>query len=332
MTGREPAANTRRVMHKATGVLPAHAAKLKVRHFLLLERLIEHGSLRGAARSLGLAQTAAGALLRELEHALGDTLFIRSRTGVIPTKSAMTLAARSGVAMEVLRVGLAEAARGALPTLRIGIVHHAMMLHGTAWLAAMRREAPDLQLHVHVAPAPELLRGISSGDLDCAIARFPPANMTAAIHEQCRVWPLQPDRWSVVARPGHEIFKARRSLPAASLLQYDWVLPHRDSQTSQVFRSACMAAGISPPQPALVVDGVQYCVSIAAATDLLTICPDSMLGRPLSVKLKPIRTDLAIDASPLAVICRIESQRLQSVRMLLELVLSGPAAATGEVS
>ena len=42
----------------------------------------ENGSLRGAARALGLAQPAITRSIQELEHSLGAQLFIREARGV----------------------------------------------------------------------------------------------------------------------------------------------------------------------------------------------------------------------------------------------------------
>lgn len=289
---------------------------------MLLALLIEHKSLRKVARILKVGQPVVGGLLRELEHAIGQTLFIRSRTGVTPTPAALLLAGRSNVALETLRIGFDEVAEGATPVLRIGLVHHAMILHGIDWLTEMRRDAPGLQLQVHVAQAPELLDGVVAGDLDCAVARFPTQNLVRAKYDQCRVWQMPPDAWCIVARIGHSVHKSRSIAHANTLVAHEWVLPPSDGQTYLMFRNACMRAGVIPPAPMVVVDGIQYCLSLAANSDLLTICPTSMLNFPLVVgRLKPLKTDFSIEAPPLAFICRAEAGRLQAIQLLLRRVL-----------
>ncbi len=313
---------------RAQTALSIRSSKLRVRHFMLLALLVEHGSLREAARRLGIAQPAVGALLRELEHAVGQDLFIRSRTGVSPTPAALALAARSDVALETLRIGLDEVAEGTTPTLRVGIVHHAMILHGIPWLTDMLRFASQWQLRVQVSAAPELLENVATGDLDCAIARFPSQNLAGTIHDTCRVWQLPADPWNVVASVGHPALKSRTPVPAETLLAHPWVLPASDSQTYLMFRNACMRSGVPAPAPALVVDGLQYCVAMAMNARLLTICPSSMLrSLPGPRQLKAVRTDFSIEAPPLAFVCRTEAQRLPAIRALLELVLSTALAA-----
>lgn len=53
--------------------------------------VLEEGSLSGAARTLGLTQPTVGRHIAALERALKITLFIRSRSGLVPTEAALTL-------------------------------------------------------------------------------------------------------------------------------------------------------------------------------------------------------------------------------------------------
>lgn len=53
--------------------------------------VLEHGSLSGAARALGLTQPTIGRHIEALERAVGFPLFTRSRLGLIPTDAALEL-------------------------------------------------------------------------------------------------------------------------------------------------------------------------------------------------------------------------------------------------
>src|ERR1700742_695438 len=53
--------------------------------------VLQHGSLSGAARALGVAQPTIGRHIAALERALGLPLFTRSPTGLLPTESALAL-------------------------------------------------------------------------------------------------------------------------------------------------------------------------------------------------------------------------------------------------
>ncbi|VVE12275.1 LysR family transcriptional regulator [Pandoraea iniqua] len=53
--------------------------------------MLNEGSLSGAARALGITQPTAGRHIAALEEALGQTLFTRSQTGLMPTEAAESL-------------------------------------------------------------------------------------------------------------------------------------------------------------------------------------------------------------------------------------------------
>jgi DNA-binding transcriptional LysR family regulator len=53
--------------------------------------VLDHGSLSGAARALGVAQPTVGRHVAALEKSLGLSLFTRSQTGFLPTEAAQSL-------------------------------------------------------------------------------------------------------------------------------------------------------------------------------------------------------------------------------------------------
>lgn len=53
--------------------------------------VLDHGSLSGAARALGVAQPTVGRHVAALEKSLGLSLFTRSQTGLLPTEAAQSL-------------------------------------------------------------------------------------------------------------------------------------------------------------------------------------------------------------------------------------------------
>ncbi|MEM8812829.1 MAG: LysR family transcriptional regulator, partial [Pseudomonadota bacterium] len=66
----------------------------------ILLALVRSGSLTRASKSLGIDQSTVGRRLYALESALGATLFVRSKTGIIPTEIGEKLIAD---AMEIER-------------------------------------------------------------------------------------------------------------------------------------------------------------------------------------------------------------------------------------
>ena len=68
-----------------------HALQLRI-----FQAVVEHGSLRAAARALDLAQSGVTQQLQSLEATLGATLFTRTNRGIVPTAVGQRLLARSG--------------------------------------------------------------------------------------------------------------------------------------------------------------------------------------------------------------------------------------------
>ena len=65
--------------------------------------IAEHGSLRGAARALGLAQPALTRSVQELEHELGTPLFERRKRGMTLTRAGEAFVRRANAILSDVR-------------------------------------------------------------------------------------------------------------------------------------------------------------------------------------------------------------------------------------
>ncbi len=104
--------------------------------------VLEHASLSGAARALGLAQPTVGRHVAALEQALGVALFTRSQAGLTPTDAALAL-----------RV-YAEAMRTNAAALRRAVGSHGDGVRGT-----VRISASEI---IGVEVLPPILAGLSA--------------------------------------------------------------------------------------------------------------------------------------------------------------------------
>jgi DNA-binding transcriptional LysR family regulator len=69
--------------------------RMKLTSLRAIVAAIEEGSLRSAARRLGVSQPALTKMIRELERELSTTLLLRSTTGVIATAQGIVLYERA---------------------------------------------------------------------------------------------------------------------------------------------------------------------------------------------------------------------------------------------
>ena len=112
---------------------------------------LESGSLLGAAKRLGSSQPTVGRQIAELESQLGVALFERTGRGLVPTQSALQLAA-SAQAMEVAALQLARSGSGAQKqvsgTVRITASQPVACYLLPPILSDMRRALPEIQVEI----------------------------------------------------------------------------------------------------------------------------------------------------------------------------------------
>jgi DNA-binding transcriptional LysR family regulator len=141
------------------------------RSFLAVMR---EGSLSGAARSLGMTQPSLGRHIRELEEALGASLFARSPQGLAPTDLAHELLPHAQ-AMASASAALRRAASQQQNTVAGVVRIAASVMIGAEVLppilAAFRQQHPGIVIELSLSNTPEdLLRR----DADIAIRMMRP--------------------------------------------------------------------------------------------------------------------------------------------------------------
>jgi len=188
-----------------------------------LEALVasaDAGSIRGAARALGLSQAALTRALRELEANERLPLLIRAPEGITFTEHGKVLLTHARLVLNQL-----EHARNDLERLR-GRVEGSLTVGVTPWITLtflaetvrlFRERMPDIRLELVeglMAVAQPLLR---DGSMDFAIGQLQPG----ASAQEFASEPLLTYESSVMVREGHRKARARS---IHELLDEDWVL------------------------------------------------------------------------------------------------------------
>jgi DNA-binding transcriptional LysR family regulator len=141
---------------------------MKLAQFSYVAAIAERGSLRAAARHLGVAQPAFSRSIAELERELGAPLFERRATGMVPTKLGQAFVRRANAILNDVRRARDEfeQLRGnAVGTVTIGlsIAAHLRLLPGS--LRSFREAGPGPEAAVDPAegdPASRRARGAVS--------------------------------------------------------------------------------------------------------------------------------------------------------------------------
>lgn len=149
---------------------------MDLRQVEIFAAVIEHGTLTGAARVLGITQPAVSAALSRLERTVGFDLFRREGRNVVPTTEASLLNAEAMLALAgVAQLDDAAAAIGAAARGSLTVATNPSP--GVAWLpriaAAFRRERPDVTLTLLNRSSREVRDLLAARAFDLGIAEPP---------------------------------------------------------------------------------------------------------------------------------------------------------------
>lgn len=175
----------------------------------VLDALFLEQSVGRAAARLRLSQPATSNALARLRDALGDPLFVRGRTGMVPTPRALQLRAPLTLALRQLQEALAPPApfspEAAKQTFVIAASDHAQLIVLPQLMTRLAQH-PGLKLRVvplqRDFPGPEL----ESGELDLVIGVFdlaPGDRAPRGLKRQV----LVRERFVLAARKGHPALK-----------------------------------------------------------------------------------------------------------------------------
>src|SRR5688572_4235936 len=182
--------------------------------------VIEAGSLRAAARSLGLSQPAITKSLRQLEEELHVQLLQRNARGAAPTRAGMAFLARARAIQAELRRAeedLAGFRGGSSGAVAFGIAPAACMLIVPDAVTQFRRRFPHAAVRIVEGVSTALLPQVRDGTLDFLVGQRPLEKPAVPL----RFKPLFRTPLVVIGRQGHPLRKARS---LRELLDAPWLM------------------------------------------------------------------------------------------------------------
>ncbi len=278
---------------------------MKLSHLRDILAVSEHGSLRAAGRSLGVAQPAITRSIREIEHELGVPLFERHAKGVRLTSMGEVFVRRAMTVDSELR-----RAREEIEQLKGAVTGQVSVALSTASsitlmpqvVPAFRRRYPEALIKISEsffhAAEPDILDGRTDfyvGPLD------PAASVTKFAVEKL----YDNGRW-VMGRRGHplagatslaDLGGARWVSPTLSTFNSDEALRYSDIDLDDIFARQGL------PRPRIVVHARSALIVMLAVvdSDLLTVLPQQWLEFPATAGR--VTAFSAIPALPAPAIC-----------------------------
>lgn len=219
-------------------------------YFLAVSEL---GSLRAAAKRVGVTQPALTKAIHRLEDEAGVKLIERSARGVRLTGFGEVMLRHSRTFTAALREAQEEIA-----ALRDGSAGQVRIGAGPSWERAILPEAiarfcrarPSVRLQVTGGTDDALKTQLRQGSLDFVLA----ATADSPGLDPDLDWrSLITDEYRVIAASSHPL-RGRAGLRLADLASFPWVLPSRQSHMVERLHVMFRTAGLKPPDPAIETD------------------------------------------------------------------------------
>ncbi|MCB2053953.1 MAG: LysR family transcriptional regulator [Geminicoccaceae bacterium] len=212
----------------------------------------DHGSLRAAARHLGLTQPALTKAIRRLEDEFGLPLFDRRARGVTLTVYGESFRRNA----RALRASMVEA-QAELEALRRGTAGLVRLGAGPSWLTRIvplalrifRERFPKVQLRVTGGHDDTLKAALRAGNLDLVVAALPDGSGEPDLE---RI-PLMVDEYRIIADRSHPLHRKALVRPP-ELLDFPWILANPTTHMVQRLKVFFAGHGLPPPQATIETD------------------------------------------------------------------------------
>lgn len=221
------------------------ARGLKLTHLQLVAAMAETGGVQAAADQLGISQPAASRLANEIERIVGQKIHRRVGKGIELTAVGHALAGRAIRALreiEDAHSDISEIGYGLVGKVRIGSVTGPAIEYILPVLQKARLAMPNVSISVEVATSDVLGGYLARGELDFVIGRLPAGYPPDLFEEQ----PIAHEPVSFIARKDHALIRSGK-VSAEKLLDYDWVLPFKDTILHRATEIALRGRGLALP-------------------------------------------------------------------------------------
>jgi DNA-binding transcriptional LysR family regulator len=272
-------------------------ARIKTRQLMLLIAIGDEGNIHRAAEILKVSQPAASKLLKDLEDALGVSLFERLPRGMRPTwygevmirhaRMALLNLAQAGSELEALKTGrFGEVTVGAITGPALSLLPQAVGI--------VTREQPDLRVQVLVESSDVLIERLMQNKLDIMIGRlFETHDKTNLSYERLADEPV-----CAIARPHHPMVH-NSILTLKQLVTATWIVPPMGSVLRHRFDLMFQEAGLGIPPHLIETSSIMFMTKMLQESDFVAIVPTEVARYYASygmIALLPIQLSCTMDA------------------------------------
>ena len=215
---------------------------VETKQLKIFKTIVDVGTFTGAGEQLGLSQSAISQQMRALEEALGVALLVRAGRGARPTPAGDRLYHCARQVLERLddveRTFVAET-DGRAGVIRIGAPEPPCGYVLPGALVALRRQLPNVELHVTSGHPAAMMARLAAGDVDLALLPLPIAS------DRLRVVEVGHDELVAIAPMEHR-WVARGSAQAPDFHLEPIVLYDRRSAITEAMLGFLLEGGVFP--------------------------------------------------------------------------------------
>lgn len=269
--------------------------------------VVDSGSIRAAARRLGLTQAAVTRAIRDLEEELDAPLVVRSSRGITVTEFGHALTGRLRLAQAQLglaRQDIAQMRGGGGAHVSVAVTPLVFFGVLPEVVRDFRRAMPLAQLTVEEGLTPIVLPALRQGTVDFAVA----ALITDALPSDIAFEPLRTLEVIVAGRRGHPLAAATRW---EELLGCEWLMHLAPGSQHGHLLETLRQRGMALPPRIVRVNTFGVSWGLLTGSDAVTSIPAGMLvlrpyGEqicriPLQMPLPPLTLGImALRDSPLS--------------------------------
>jgi DNA-binding transcriptional LysR family regulator len=246
---------------------------VNLRHIQQFLAVAETGSIRAAARGLGLSQPAITKAIRQLERECGVPLIQRNTSGAVLTAFGRTFRARAQlIAGEARRAQeeLAQMTGDEAAAVAIGASPSVAALVIPAAIPAFLKSYPKARVRIVGGLPNTTISRVCDGTLDFVVGPRPRSQIPSSL----RAWPLFEMPMALTLRTGHRLSNARSLVDFADA---EWILTGASALPDSPLRLAFDALGLPPPRYRIQAESFLAALSLIAHGDFVGLMPRAMV-------------------------------------------------------
>ncbi|MFV3126724.1 LysR substrate-binding domain-containing protein [Niveispirillum sp. KHB5.9] len=289
---------------------------MRLTHLRHFTAVAERGSLRAAARQLGIAQPALTRSIQEMEHELGVSLFERLPRGVALTPMGQAFLRRAAAVQNELRLATDEIAqlRGNMTgQVTIELSSAVQMALLPRVIAPFRRKFPDVYLTLREGAFPTAEGPLLEGAIDFYVGPMPDIPQGGELVAE----KLFDNTRLVYGRKGHPRAGARF---LHELADAGWIRTQVSVDPSSELTNIFQQHGLAPPRVEMTGASTMAIILVVAHSDLLTMLPKQWMEFVATRELlQPIPIAELLPAPPICIVNRARLPLTPAAQFLADL-------------